>query len=210
MDKSSPFALHTDEYDRWYDDARAVFDAEARAVRYFLPTTKGARIVEIGVGTGRFAKALKVWAGIDVCVEMLEKAAGRGVDVLRGCAHHLPLAPHSCDCVVMVTVLCFLSDPARALAEIRGALRPGGRLVIGFIDRHSPLGRQYEARKEKSRFYGDARFFSAGEVKELLAAAGFSAVDFVQTLVNPLDKVDESEPVLEGTGQGGFVAAGAR
>ena len=37
-------------------------------------------------------------------------------------------------------------------------LKPEGRLIIGMIDRDNPLGRAYEARKEKSKFYRQARF----------------------------------------------------
>lgn len=41
----------------------------------------------------------------------------------------------------MVTVLCFLKDPFRALKEAKRVLKPQGKLIIGMIDPDSPLGR---------------------------------------------------------------------
>ena len=88
-------------------------------------------------------------------------------------------------------------------------LRPGGRLVIGFIDRESALGRTYLARQHESVFYREATFLSAGEVGKLLAAAGFTVDGWGQTLSRPLAETREIEPVRPGRGQGAFVVASA-
>lgn len=50
--------------------------------------------------------------------------------VVRGVAERMPLADHSLDAVVGTMVLCSVADQARALAEIRRVLRPGGRFVF--------------------------------------------------------------------------------
>jgi SAM-dependent methyltransferase len=44
----------------------------------------------------------------------------------------------------MVTVVCFLDDVVRAFREVFRVLKPAGSLIVAFIDRESPLGRQYQ------------------------------------------------------------------
>jgi hypothetical protein len=88
-------------------------------------------------------------------------------------------------------------------------LRPGGRLVIGFIDRESTLGRIYLSRRNESVFYRDAAFLSAGEVGKLLADAGFTIDAWAQTLSRPLAETLDIEPVRPGRGQCAFVVASA-
>jgi ubiquinone/menaquinone biosynthesis C-methylase UbiE len=45
-------------------------------------------------------------------------------------AQQLPAADQSADCVLSTWTLCSIPDPARALAEIRRVLRPGGALYF--------------------------------------------------------------------------------
>ena len=60
-----------------------------------------------------------------------EQAAGRArapVRVVDGTADALPLEASSVDAVVVAGVLCSVPDQARALAEFRRVLKPGGTL----------------------------------------------------------------------------------
>ena len=200
----SPFTGNAALYDRWYDEAPEVYAAEIRALRHFMPVSTSGRSLEIGVGSGRFAAYFKVTVGLDPCLDMLQLAAGRGVTPVCAQGETLPFVDGSFSCVSLVTVLCFVDRPAVMLEEIRRVLTPGGRLVIAFIDRDTPLGRTYEAKKEKSRFYASARFRSAAEVAALLVTTGFTDLSFVQTLSAPLDAIDAAEAILEGSGRGGF------
>ncbi|HEY9073845.1 MAG TPA: methyltransferase domain-containing protein, partial [Desulfobaccales bacterium] len=109
-----------------------------------------------------------------------------------------------------VTVLCFLRDPFLALAEAKRILKPGGRLVIGLIDRESPLGQYYEAHQQESKFYREAKFYTTGQVLAWLAALGFSPPQVCQTLFRPLGEITSPEPVREGYGEGGFVVLAAQ
>ena len=72
---------------------------------------------------------------------------------------------------MMVTTICFLADPPRACREAWRVLKKGGRLVVGLIDRESPLGRAYKARRNENPFCRPARFFPVAEVVGLMTRA---------------------------------------
>jgi SAM-dependent methyltransferase len=202
-----PFIHHHKLYDDWFEQHRAAYVSELVAVRAMLPWR--GRGLEIGVGTGRFAAPLGVEFGIDPAAETLTYARARGVRVACAVAEALPFAPAAFDYALVVTTICFVEDAAAMLAEASRVLKPGGALVIGFIDRVSALGRHYEAHRQENVFYRDAKFFSADEVERLLAQAGFGAPVWVQTLCRPLPEIREPEPLRAGRGEGSFVVVRA-
>ena len=52
------------------------------------------------------------------------------VELVRAPAEALPFGEHSFDSAVVTYSLCSVDDPARALAEVRRVLRPGGELIF--------------------------------------------------------------------------------
>ena len=52
------------------------------------------------------------------------------VEVLRAPAEAIPLPDAVADTVVITYTLCSVEDPARALAEVRRVLKPGGRVLF--------------------------------------------------------------------------------
>jgi len=204
MIEKTPFDEQANDYDAWFEEHRGLYLAELEAVRGVTPA--GGSGVEIGVGTGRFAAPLGIRIGIEPAPRMAELARQRGIEVLEYSAEALPFADGSFDFAVMVTVVCFLNDAGRAFREARRILKPHGILVIGFIDRESELGRRYSRKKDQSRFYRDATFYSVSELEALLTKAGFSCFAYRQTLM-PGETTDLT--VLEGHGSGGFVAVQA-
>ncbi|MGB9082621.1 MAG: methyltransferase domain-containing protein [Desulfuromonadaceae bacterium] len=205
MAKTTTFDEQAIEYDAWFEKHRDFYLAELEAVRSFIPANGSG--VEIGVGTGRFAAPLGIHIGVEPAPRMAVLARQRGVEVLDGVAEALPFAAGSFDFAVMVTVVCFLDDIAQAFREACRILKPNGILVIGFIDRESDLGRQYSLRKEQSRFYSDAIFYSVSELEALLAKAGFYDFAYRQTLV-PGETTYLT--AREDHGSGGFVVIRAR
>ncbi len=159
--------------------------------------------LEVGVGTGRFAAPLGIRFGLDPSPKMVEVAKKRGIDVVIGVGEDLPFKNSSFDFVVLVTTICFLDDAKKALFEAYRVLKPGGSISVGFVDAESLLGTLYEKKREFSPFYKEARFFSAQEVLELLKAAGFSMISFMQTLLPG----KPTRAVKPGHGEGGFVVA---
>lgn len=207
MAKTAPFEFHTERYEQWFVHHDVAYVSELLAVRALLPV-RGLGL-EIGVGSGRFAAPLGVAVGIDPSLHMLEHAQHRGIAAACGVAEALPFRSGVFDYALIVTTICFVDDPMAMLNEARRVLKPRGRLVIGFIDRESHLGRHYLAHQAESVFYRDARFFSAREVDRMLGESGFRRRSWIQTLTKPLDQTTDIEPVRQGIGHGAFVVVRA-
>ncbi|MFP4489023.1 MAG: class I SAM-dependent methyltransferase [Bacteroidales bacterium] len=203
MAKTEPFDRYSDQYEQWFTDHKHAFYSELKIIRKLLPL-KG-RGVEIGVGSGIFALALGISEGCDPSEEMRRKAAEKGIKAIDAVAENLPWEDESFDYALMVTTICFVDDPARALAEISRILKPRGKVIIGFVDSNSQVGRQYLRQKDKSLFYSDAVFFSPPEIYSLLEQKGFVIEKTLQTLFGSLDKVNSTQPSRNGHGEGSFV-----
>lgn len=207
MPRITPFETHHQRYEAWFEKHEAAYISELLALRPFVPW--GGEGIEIGVGSGRFAAPLGVQVGVDPSPAMLVHATARGISVVEGTAENLPFVAASFDFALVVTTLCFVDSPARMLAEARRVLKPGGRLVIGFIDRESALGQDYLAHQNESMFYREATFYSTDEVAQLLLETGFSIDAWGQTLARPLPETREIEPLRAGRGQCAFVVVAA-
>jgi len=201
--KAAPFERHHARYEAWFDKHEAAYHSELLALRPFVPWE--GRGLEIGVGSGRFAAPLGVECGVDPSPAMLAHARARGIDGVEGVAEALPFAAASFDHALVVTTICFVDSAAAMLSEAARVLRPGGRLVIGFIDRDSPLGQQYLAHQQESVFYREAVFFAADDVAGRLETAGFAVTAWGQTLTRPLPAIQAIDPLRPGRGEGSFV-----
>jgi len=205
MAKIRSFEKYHQDYEKWFDEHPYVYESELNAVRHFIDPSQ--RVVEIGMGSGRFAKPLGISQGIEPSYEMRKIAHQRGLDARFGVAEQIPLEDSAYDQALMVTTICFVDDPEKSIREMRRILKPGGEVIIGFVDKDSPLGQDYQKNKEESRFYSEARFFSADEVGDMLVQNDFRDVKFIQTLFSPLNEVYSPHGVKEGYGEGSFVVA---
>jgi demethylmenaquinone methyltransferase/2-methoxy-6-polyprenyl-1,4-benzoquinol methylase len=117
-----------------YDATRAASPSVLAPLREALAGAPGRRLLDLGGGTGNYALALRAegWEPlvVDASPAMLARAAAKGLDTLEADAQALPLAGASADAVAMVSMLHHVDDPARALAEARRVLAPGGRLAL--------------------------------------------------------------------------------
>jgi ubiquinone/menaquinone biosynthesis C-methylase UbiE len=90
-------------------------------------------VLDLGTGTGRnlplYGPGVRV-VGVDPAAPVLRRARHRapGVPLVRAAAEALPFRDGAFDTVVSGLAFCSVADPARALAEVRRVLRPGGRL----------------------------------------------------------------------------------
>ncbi len=204
MAKTEPFDTHTDDYDRWFDEHPLVYEAELKAVDELLPPSREGGL-EIGVGSGKFAFRLGVPVGVEPSIPMAERAAGLGIEVHEGAAEALPFPDGSFRYVLMVVTICFVDDPLLSFQESFRVIRPGGCIVVGFVDRESEIGREYESRKATSVFYRDARFHTTDEILGLLSTSGFREPRAKQTLI-PGEREDV---IRDGYGDGSFVVVRA-
>jgi len=82
-------------------------------------------------------------------------------------------------------------------------------LIVGFVDRESYLGKIYQAKKSKSRFYRDAEFYSVPDVMKLLPSASWREIEIRQTLFESTDEKTIVQTSRGGYGEGGFVVVSA-
>jgi len=94
---------------------------------------------DLGCGTGHVAEALAPCVAKVVAVDesgpMLESARKRleshgNVELRVGTIEALPIEDGALDAAILFLVAHFITDPARAMAEVRRVLRPGGRLLV--------------------------------------------------------------------------------
>jgi len=192
----------------WFEKNRYVYQSELKAIGEVLPQFRDA--VEIGVGSGRFAKPLGITRGLEPSKEMARIAESRGIEVTEGIAEDMPYNDLSFDLALMVTTLCFLDDVEKAFSETYRILQPGGYFIIAFVDKNSRLGRTYQKIKHKSVFYRPAVFYSVEEVKDLLVKTGFVDFAFTQTIFSGIEDIREVEKTKIGYGAGSFVVVRAR
>jgi len=201
MCETSAFDDNANEYDRWYDGNKEIYQSELLALKQVVPADK--RGLEVGVGTGRFAVPLGVRIGVEPSEAMSSIARQRGVKVKKGFAENLPFKDKSFDFVLFVTTICFLNDIYKALKEVYRVLVKNGEIIIGLIDKNSYLGKRYEEIKRANKFYKNAKFYSVDAIVNLLKLSNFHNFSFYQTLINPNNK--EVEIPQKGYGKGSFV-----
>jgi SAM-dependent methyltransferase len=207
MAKIEPFEKYASEYEVWFDKYRFVYESELMAIKEQLP--KKGEGIEIGVGSGRFAAPLGIRLGVDPSSKMRELARNRGILAFDGVAENLPFDDCRFHFVLMVMTICFLDDIQAAFKEAFRVLKPSGNLIIGFIDKDSPVGMLYRQRKNESEFYRVASFYSVDEVSSYLKETGFKRLKFTQTIFHRLSEIENLEPIKRGYGEGSFVVVKA-
>jgi SAM-dependent methyltransferase len=148
-------------------------------------------VLDVGCGTGFLALQCASLGhrvvGLDATPEMLRKArtkadqAGLHVDLRQGDAEQTPFDDARFDLVIERHVVWTLPEPARALADWKRVLRPGGRLVL--VEGHwaSEPGRDYQPIVHALPFHGGR---PSAEIVSFVAGAGFVGVR-VEPLTDP-------------------------
>ena len=128
----------------WLERSERRFEEEPDKALDALGNLLGLTVADVGAGSGYFTVRLasrvgangRVYAN-DLQPEMLNMLRARlarenirNVSVIQGALDDPRLPASSVDLVLMVDVYHELSEPQRMLRAIRGALKPGGRLVL--------------------------------------------------------------------------------
>lgn len=193
-------------YDHWFEEpwGRYAFGVESRALLHAAGPLYGSRVLDAGCGTGRFALAASTqgaWVvGIDPDPAMLDLAAAR-LDTrrVRGVVEHLPFADAVFDISLAVTVLEFVTDPSVAVAELARVTRPGGRILIGALNPHSPWGLTHRGRLG-SGAWRTARFLSRAELRSLGAPQGATHLRSILYAPGAVPGLRYAGPALERIG----------
>jgi len=130
-DAARGFERAADVYERGRPDyPRAALDLVGRA----LALGPGARLLDLGAGTGKFSRlaagsGARVFA-VEPAEAMIRRAAGaEGVLPVRGLAEAIPFRSGSFAAAAAASAFHWF-DGARALPEIHRVLRPGARLAL--------------------------------------------------------------------------------
>ncbi len=106
----------------------------------------GDTIVDVGCGSGRLAAALTreygadlTYLGLDVVQDLLDYAAAvsdPSYEFLMNTELTIPAENASCDFIVFFSVVTHLlqEESFRYLRDAAGALKPGGRIVVSFLE----------------------------------------------------------------------------
>jgi len=203
MAKTKPFDNYTNDYEKWFEENQLLFASELEAIKKVILENKQG--VEIGVGSGLFASKLGISEGVEPSEAMRNKAISRNINVVDSVAENLPYPDQSKDFALMVTVICFVDSVTETFKEAYRVLKDEGSLIVAFIDKDSPVGKEYEKNKHKSDFYKEATFFSTSQVRDLLKKQNFEIEKIYQTIYGDVSKIISAQKPLEGYGQGSFV-----
>jgi len=208
MPKTAPFDNFPDEYDNWFVTNKFAFQSELNAIKKVLPVRgKG---IEIGVGSGIFAEPLGISEGIEPSRAMRENAKQRNIRAIDAVAENLPYSDKSIDFALMVTTICFVDDIYKSFEEVNRILVDTGRLILGFVDKNSPIGKLYLEYKDESIFYKDAAFYGTEDLYEILNNTGFEVENTFQTVFGEIGKIRKVQDALDGYGQGSFIVIKAK
>ncbi|HEU0246652.1 MAG TPA: methyltransferase domain-containing protein [Gaiellaceae bacterium] len=174
-------------YDAWYDTplGAAAHRIELRLIAELAAPKRGERALDVGCGTG----INTVWlaelecevTGVDRDPAMLPAARAKapGARFVEGDATALPFAEDEFDLAFAITLFCFLSAAQRAAAagELVRVVRPGGRIVVGELARHSLWAAERRIKGWRgSPTWRSVHFTTADELRRLLRDAGATAV----------------------------------
>ncbi len=148
----------------------------------------GARVLDVGCGSGWFAEALAAAGfaavGVEVAAEAVRRARGRCPELefaLAGEDGELPFAPASFDAAWLGEVLEHVQDGLGLLGEVARVLAPGGLLLASTPDHSRALrlwlglsSRAFERHFEPRSDH--VRFFTRRSFDALLEAAGFEEI----------------------------------
>jgi len=154
----------------------------AAAIRHLAPHP-GLRLLDLGAGTGSWARAFTTWfPGADIiAVEPSAAMRARSVfaPILAGDAAHIPIEDDSIDAAWMSTVIHHVPDLAVAAHELRRVLRPGAPVLIrsAFAGRHQAI--------TLFRYFPEAirvldTYPSIADVESAFTDAGFATVAIEQ------------------------------
>jgi len=213
IEMTNIFDTLTDKYDAWYDseEGRPLYESELKCLRPMVESAPPP-ILEIGVGTGRFAMHFPGATGIDPSLNSLRMAEKRGVKTVHGYGENLPFEDETFGCILIIVTLCFVENPLDVLREAKRVLKKNGSIIIGLVPKNSPWGIFYEEKKKAGHpFYSSARFYTLKDIEVLLHLTGLKISRIRSTLLQRPDERRRIEEPVEGyVADAGFLCIEAK
>lgn len=181
------FDHYAGQVDDWHRRNRGYHDAIAALARFYIPA--GARVLEVGSGTGDLLAALEPsrGVGLDVSGEMVRRAAEKHPHLTfrQMAGERLELADEQFDAVLLSDLIGYSYDIRTLFERIRRVCSPGTRLVVQW---HSRLWQPVLVALERlGRKYPQPvlNWTTVEDVRNLLALADFEVVHYRPHIVLP-------------------------
>jgi len=192
-----------------FDRVASIYDAtrtippkvNARLVHALLEQLRGKRVLEVGVGTGRFAVPLQKsgidLVGIDISRKMVDLGLAKGLrNVVFADGARLPFAPRSFDVATTNHVLHLIPDWRDVLIEIARVTRESYATIIEKVDARWSIKREYDRLAKELGYEWIAPGLHERDLPELLRPDLVMPVGPFQDDV-PADEHAVQEPQVE-------------
>jgi ubiquinone/menaquinone biosynthesis C-methylase UbiE len=184
-------------------DARYEVDTLQPVAEALLPLARDRMVLEVGCGTGRWMRDIRVAAdfvvGVDASFGMLRQRQ-LGAEYVNAHANALPFGPSTFDLIYCVNALHHFDDKRAFVNEAAVMLKPGGALAIVGIDPRTIRRRYLYDFFDGTRARDLERYPSFGELVDWISAAGLDEADhtIVHTWSSRFDGVSVlSDPFLK-------------
>ena len=167
----------------------------------FKELRPGARVLDVGCGTGEYVRRATE-LGLSACgVEPAEAMRKVAIEknpnsmIAEGVATALPFPSNSFDLVICIEVLRYLvrADNRLALREMHRVLKPGGALFLTSVNKHALDGfylhyrmRRLVSGKRASAALPHCEFTTPTDIDKEVREAGFSAAVHQGVLFGPM------------------------
>ncbi|MDX9881614.1 MAG: class I SAM-dependent methyltransferase [Prolixibacteraceae bacterium] len=171
-----------EEYDSFYQtqQGREVDRIEKVLMQGLMNGTPPGEMLELGCGTGHWTdffcqKGFQLTAidESDVMLAIAKKKKLKNAVFQKADASRLPFPDQSFSVIASVTMLEFVENINQVFDEIDRVLKPGGILLIGWLNALSELGKN----KQNSHTFRNARLYFPSQIESLLSRFGTPIVN---------------------------------
>lgn len=196
------FGPAAERYEDWYASSLGKIQdlaQKADVVNFLECTEAGARLLDVGCGTGHWSRFFATLGytvtGVDTSSEMIAEARDRSpatISFQQADAVSLPFHDAAFDIVAAMATLEFMTAPQQALAEMARCVRDRGRLLIGTLNLSAPLNKKRIV--EGHEPYASGHLYTPEALQEILAPFGTLRMVASEPLHTPADIYDGVTP----------------